>query len=224
MLKTVGLGLQDYEKVITENVFYVDKTNFITEWWNSKDDVTLITRPRRFGKTLMLSTVEKFFSVRQGNNEELFKGSNVSEDTEMMKECGKWPVLFVSFASIKRENFKGALVQFNQLFTEMASELSFLKDNLDDKERKFYDAISDDMDVDLMLRPKDKKDNAVIIEFKSKRRSEKGKTLEELCDMALKQIEDKKYESELLSAGYDKNKIKKFAFAFEGKELLIKEG
>ncbi|MBP3242137.1 MAG: AAA family ATPase, partial [Oribacterium sp.] len=81
MLKTVGLGLQDYEKVITENVFYVDKTNFITEWWNSKDDVTLITRPRRFGKTLMLSTVEKFFSVRQGNNVELFKGLNVSEDT-----------------------------------------------------------------------------------------------------------------------------------------------
>ncbi|WP_256377616.1 PD-(D/E)XK nuclease domain-containing protein [Oribacterium sp. NK2B42] len=71
---------------------------------------------------------------------------------------------------------------------------------------------------------KDKKDNAVIIEFKSKRRSEKGNTLEELCDMALKQIEDKKYESELLSAGYDKDKIKKFAFAFEGKELLIKEG
>ena len=77
---------------------------------------------------------------------------------------------------------------------------------------------------DVMLRPKDKKDNAVIIEFKSKRRSEKSKTLEELCDMALKQIEDKKYESELLSAGYDKDKIKKFAFAFEGKELLIKEG
>ncbi|SEA48626.1 Predicted AAA-ATPase [Oribacterium sp. KHPX15] len=95
MLKTVGLGLQDYEKVITEKAFYVDKTNFITEWWNSKDDVTLITRPRRFGKTLMLSTVEKFFSVRQGNNVELFKGLNVSEDTEMMKECGKWPVLFV---------------------------------------------------------------------------------------------------------------------------------
>ncbi len=556
MLKTVGLGIQDYEKVITENAFYVDKTRFISEWWKSSDEVTLITRPRRFGKTLMLSTVEKFFSVRQGNNEELFKGLDVSEDTEMMKECGKWPVLFVSFASIKRENFKGALVQFNQLFTDMASHLSFLKDNLDEKERKFYDAIADDMDMDLtirclnrysawlsdyygkkviilideydtpmqeayvngywdeivgfmrnmfnatlktnpnlqkalltgitrvsreslfsdlnnlkivtisseqyadsfgftekevfesldaygygaekekvkawydgfkfgstegiynpwsiisflqtgkyeaywantssnslvsklvkegsveikksfenllqggsikteideqlvfgemdgnekavwsllfasgylkvvsltdingiaqyelkltnyevivsfsilvkrwfeksdayygyfvkallegniddmmdtlseicedmissfdgsgksapenfyhglvigllvelrgryeiksnresglgrydvMLRPKDKKDNAVIIEFKSKRRSEKGKTLEELCDMALKQIEDKKYESELLSAGYDKDKIKKFAFAFEGKELLIKEG
>ena len=75
---------------------------------------------------------------------------------------------------------------------------------------------------DVMLRPKDKKDNAVIIEFKAKRRSEKGKTLDELCDMALKQIEDKKYEAELLSAGYEKEKIIKLAFAFEGKEVLIK--
>ena len=75
---------------------------------------------------------------------------------------------------------------------------------------------------DVMLRPKDKKDNAVIIEFKSKRRSEKGKSLDELCDMALKQIEDKKYEAELLSAGYEKEKIIKLAFAFEGKEVLIK--
>ncbi|MBO6308240.1 MAG: PD-(D/E)XK nuclease domain-containing protein [Oribacterium sp.] len=76
---------------------------------------------------------------------------------------------------------------------------------------------------DVMLRPKDKKDNAVIIEFKSKRRSEKGKTLDELCDVALKQIEDKKYETELLEAGLDKDKIIKLAFAFEGKELLIKK-
>ena len=98
MLKTVGLGIQNFEKVIRANAFYIDKTKFISEWWNSNDDVTLITRPRRFGKTLMLSTVEKFFSIRQVNNAELFKGLNIYKDTEMMKECGKWPVLFVSFA------------------------------------------------------------------------------------------------------------------------------
>ncbi|WP_036608217.1 AAA family ATPase [Oribacterium sp. P6A1] len=152
MLKTVGLGLQDYEKVITENAFYIDKTDFISEWWNSKDDITLITRPRRFGKTLMLSTVEKFFSVRQGNNEELFKELNVSKDMEMMKECGKWPVLFVSFAAIKMNNFKGALVQFNQLFTDIASSLSFLKESLDEKEREFYDSISDNMNMDITVK------------------------------------------------------------------------
>ena len=556
MLKTVGLGIQDYEKVIEQNNFYVDKTKFISEWWRSNDDITLITRPRRFGKTLMLSTVEKFFSVRQGNNEELFRGLNISKDTEMMEECGKWPVLFVSFAAIKAENFKDALIQFVQTFMDLKINLSFIKDNLSDDELELWNEINYKMDAsvaikclnnfsswlnryygkkviilideydtpmqeayvngywdeisgfmrnmfnstlktnpylgkalltgitrvsreslfsdlnnlkivtisseqyadsfgftekevfesldaygygaekekvkawydgfkfgstegiynpwsiisflqtgkyeaywantssnslvsklvkegsveikksfenllqggsikteideqlvfgemdgnekavwsllfasgylkpisvegeasralyslkltnhevrdsfdllvrrwfeksdayygyfvkallegniddmmdtlseicedmissfdgsgksapenfyhglvigllvelrgryeiksnresglgryDVMLRPKDKKDNAVIIEFKSKRRSEKGKTLEELCDMALKQIEDKKYESELLSAGYEKDKIKKFAFAFEGKELLIKEG
>ena len=77
---------------------------------------------------------------------------------------------------------------------------------------------------DVMLRPKVKDRNAIIIEFKSKRRSEKNKTLDELADMALEQIKDKKYETELLEAGYMQDKIKKYAFAFDGKELLIKEG
>ena len=62
MARTAGIGHQDFEKVITEDIFYVDKTKFIQEWWENKDEVTLITRPRRFGKTLNLSMVEKFFS------------------------------------------------------------------------------------------------------------------------------------------------------------------
>ena len=62
MSRTIGIGKQDFEKLIAENVFYVDKTKFIKEWWDNKDDVTLITRPRRFGKTLTMSMVEKFFS------------------------------------------------------------------------------------------------------------------------------------------------------------------
>ena len=75
---------------------------------------------------------------------------------------------------------------------------------------------------DVMLRPKNIGDNAIIIEFKSRRRSENTKTLEELADMALKQIEEKKYENELIEAGYSKEYIKKYAFVFAGKELLIK--
>ncbi|MBP3804878.1 MAG: AAA family ATPase, partial [Oribacterium sp.] len=146
MLKTVGLGIQDYEKVITENAFYVDKTRFISEWWKSSDDVTLITRPRRFGKTLMLSTVEKFFSVRQGNNVELFKGLNVSEDTEMMKECGKWPVLFVSFANVKSDTYKGALQQFNIIFSKLLSALEFMKGKFSSADLDFYSKICIDMD------------------------------------------------------------------------------
>ncbi len=152
MLKTVGLGIQDYEKVIEQNNFYIDKTNFIPEWWRSNDDITLITRPRRFGKTLMLSTVEKFFSIRQGNNEELFKGLNVSKDTEMMKECGKWPVLFVSFAAIKADNFKDAVTQFVQTFMDLKINLSFLKDSLSDDELEFWNDINLKMDASVAVK------------------------------------------------------------------------
>lgn len=152
MLKTVGLGIQDYEKVIEQNNFYIDKTGFISEWWRSNDDITLITRPRRFGKTLMLSTVEKFFSVRQGNNADLFKGLNVSKDAEMMEECGKWPVLFVSFAAIKAENYKSALIQFNQTFMDLKMNLSFIRDKLTDDELSFWNKICYDMDESITLR------------------------------------------------------------------------
>ena len=146
MLKTVGLGIQDYEQVIEQNNFYIDKTKFISEWWKSNDSITLITRPRRFGKTLMLSTVDKFFSIRQENNEDLFKGLNVSEDMEMMKECGKWPVLFVSFAGVKAETYKGALQQFNWIFTEWIAQNTWLIDIMSDKDLEFYKKVSYDMD------------------------------------------------------------------------------
>ena len=68
MSRTVGIGIQDFEKMITRKVFYIDKTMFIKEWWESMDDVTLITRPRRFGKTLTMSMVEHFFSVDHAVN------------------------------------------------------------------------------------------------------------------------------------------------------------
>ena len=149
MRKTVGLGIQDFEKIAERNVFYIDKSKFITEWWNSEDDVTLITRPRRFGKTLMLSTVEKFFSVRQGNGKDLFKGLEVSENPQMMQECGKWPVLFVSFAKVKSENFTSALTKFNLIFNQLKSELMFIKESLDEADRDFFDRVSIDMNADI---------------------------------------------------------------------------
>ena len=61
MARTVGIGIQDFERIITKNLFYIDKTNFIKEWWESGDSVTLITRPRRFGKTLNLNMLNYFF-------------------------------------------------------------------------------------------------------------------------------------------------------------------
>jgi len=77
MMKTVAIGLQSFEDIRTRNIFYVDKTNFIREWWESEDAVTLITRPRRFGKTLNMSMMECFFSNRYADRGDLFEGLSI---------------------------------------------------------------------------------------------------------------------------------------------------
>ena len=74
MARTVGIGIQSYCDIIKKGCFYVDKTSFIREWWESEDSVTLITRPRRFGKTLTMSMVEQFFSVEYAGRGDLFEG------------------------------------------------------------------------------------------------------------------------------------------------------
>lgn len=74
MVRKVGIGHQDFEKLRMKNIFYIDKTSFIKEWWESDDDVTLIARPRRYGKTFNMSMLEKFFSVNYAGRSELFEG------------------------------------------------------------------------------------------------------------------------------------------------------
>ena len=77
MARTIGIGRQDFERIVTRNIFYVDKTMFIKEWWENEDDVTLITRPRRFGKTLNMSMLQQFFSVDYADRRDLFEGLSV---------------------------------------------------------------------------------------------------------------------------------------------------
>ena len=81
MARTVGIGIQNFEKMIKANCFYVDKTHFIREWWESGDDVTLITRPRRFGKTLNMSMIETFFSVDYADRADLFEGFSIFKES-----------------------------------------------------------------------------------------------------------------------------------------------
>lgn len=77
MAKTIGIGIQDFGKLIENNCFYIDKTNFIRDWWDSNDEVTLITRPRRFGKTLTMSMVEQFFSLKYAGRSDLFENLSI---------------------------------------------------------------------------------------------------------------------------------------------------
>ena len=86
MEKTVGIGYQDFGQIIQKNYFYVDKTGFIKEWWENGDAVTLIARPRRFGKTLTMSMTEQFFSVKYANRGSLFEHFSIWKNTESCRE------------------------------------------------------------------------------------------------------------------------------------------
>ena len=88
MAKTVAIGIQEFDKIIEKNCFYVDKTSFIKEWWESEDDVTLITRPRRFGKTLNMSMLEHFFSIQYADRGDLFEGLSIWEEEKYRKLQG----------------------------------------------------------------------------------------------------------------------------------------
>lgn len=91
MARTVGIGIQSFEKLISENTFYIDKTDFIRQWWENRDDVTLITRPRRFGKTLNMNMLERFLSVEYAGQGEFLKGcrSGTMRNIEIFREPGR---------------------------------------------------------------------------------------------------------------------------------------
>ena len=106
MARTVGIGKQDFEKVRINNNFYVDKTDFIRQWWETDDDVTLITRPRRFGKTLNMSMLEKFFSVKYADRSDLFEGLSIWNEEKYRQLQGTYPVLFISLADVKETTYE----------------------------------------------------------------------------------------------------------------------
>ncbi len=148
MARILGIGKQDFEKVRKESAFYVDKTNFIREWWESEDDVTLITRPRRFGKTLNMSMLEKFFSVQYAERKDLFQGLMIWDDEKYRMLQGTYPVISLSFANVKEKNYASTVRRINQILTNLYSANRFLMHdgNLDDKERRFFDSVDVDMD------------------------------------------------------------------------------
>ena len=143
MARTIGIGIQNFEKIITNNCFYVDKTDFIREWWESMDDVTLITRPRRFGKTLTMSMVEQFFSVDYANRGDLFEGLSIWNHEKYRELQGTYPVLSLSFANVKEKNYKTTREKICRLLTNLYIKYSFLKESelLTDADRAFFDRI-----------------------------------------------------------------------------------
>ncbi|MCI9143190.1 MAG: AAA family ATPase [Lachnospiraceae bacterium] len=126
MARTVGIGIQSFEKLITENNFYIDKTDFIRQWWENRDDVTLITRPRRFGKTLNMNMLERFLSVQYAGQGEVFKGLSIWKSEKYRKLQGSMPVIFLSFADIKANTFASAREKICMLIEEVYRRYDFL--------------------------------------------------------------------------------------------------
>lgn len=147
MGRTVAIGIQSFEQIIENDVFYVDKTNFIREWWESKDSVTLIARPRRFGKTLNMSMLEQFFSLEYADRGDLFEGLSIWEDAKYRKLQGAYPVISLSFARVKETNYASAKEKICEILTNLYSHYSFLRDSeaLTDKDREYFDRVSSKM-------------------------------------------------------------------------------
>ena len=147
MKKTVAIGIQNFEELIEKGYYYIDKTDFIREWWDCGDSVTLITRPRRFGKTLNMSMVETFFSVKYADREDLFEGLSIWEDEKYRKIQGTYPVISLSFASIKAENFELANYITRQLLMAQYREKAFLleSDVLSKAEKTYFEHMEFEM-------------------------------------------------------------------------------
>ncbi len=148
MARTTGLGIQDFEKIRTRNNFYIDKTDFIREWWESGDDVTLITRPRRFGKTLNMSMTEQFFSVKYAGRGELFAGLSIWREEQYRRMQGTYPVISLSFANVKETSCHNAKKRICQIIAAAYDEYEFLMDSgkLTEREREQYRRVCVDME------------------------------------------------------------------------------
>lgn len=147
MIGKVAIGLQSFEEIRDRDVFYVDKTGFMKEWWKNGDSVTLITRPRRFGKTLNLSMVECFFSNRYAGRADLFEGLSIWEEEECRKWQGTYPVIFLSFAKVKTSDYKGMRYAIANIIFEAYQRNRFLLDNdtLSENEKEYFNSIKPDM-------------------------------------------------------------------------------
>ncbi len=125
----ISIGKQDFADMRVNKYFLIDKTAFIKEWWDSGDDVTLITRPRRFGKTLNMSMLNCFFSNKYADRADLFEGLAIWEDEKYRLLQGTYPVIFLSFADVKADNIQDAKLQVKMKIEELYRNNRYLLDN-----------------------------------------------------------------------------------------------
>lgn len=147
MSRTVAIGIQDFGDLIRNHYFYIDKTNFIKEWWESGDTVTLITRPRRFGKTLNISMLEHFFSNQYEGQGRLFEGLSIWKEDKYRGLQGTFPVINLTFANVKETNYQRTKERIFQILTDLYNHNIFLLESglLTDEEKNYYRSVNTGM-------------------------------------------------------------------------------
>ena len=141
MAKVISIGNQSFESMRERDNFYVDKTSFIKEWWENEDIVTLITRPRRFGKTLNMNMLECFFSNKYKDRGDLFEGLDIWKEEKYRKLQGTYPLIFLSFADVKKDNFIDTKNDIISIINEAYKQHSYLigSNILTDAEKGIFD-------------------------------------------------------------------------------------
>lgn len=150
MKSVISIGNQDFISIRKNHCFYIDKTDFIREWWENQDSVTLITRPRRFGKTLNMSMTEYFFSVKYSDKGKYFEGLNIWKNEKLRKLQGTYPVISLSFADIKATNYESARMAIIRKIVRVYSEFDFVKDSkvLNEKDLIYFESVGEALSDD----------------------------------------------------------------------------
>ena len=145
--QTISLGNTAFASIREANSFYIDKTDFIRQWWKSQDVATLITRPRRFGKSLNLNMLECFFSEKYRGEGELFRGLSIWNHEKYREIQGTYPVIFFSFADIKGQTFTSAREAICQVIQDLYAEFGFLKESerLSQEEKDYFSLVAPTM-------------------------------------------------------------------------------
>ncbi len=149
----VNIGEQRFDRVIEENRFYIDKTGFIREWWEYGATVTLFMRPRRFGKTLNMSMIECFFSNKYAGRADLFERLSIWKDEKYRQMQGTFPVIFLSFASVKTGQVKEMKTAVKQMITDIYSQHKDIMESnqFDESDRAYFKSVNDKMEDDTVL-------------------------------------------------------------------------
>ena len=155
MKKGIGVGIEDFKKIIEEDCYYFDKTNYIEELLKDRTEIKLFTRPRRFGKTLNMSTLKYFFDVKNAEeNRKLFKDLYI-EKSEYFKEQGQYPVIFITMKDLKKNTWEQMNFAAKSLISNLYNEFEFIREKLNEKDLIEFEKIwfkKEDGDYDNSLR------------------------------------------------------------------------